>query len=486
MVSEAGEVNRIVQDIARCTAAIRQLQSGAYALDAALPALHDATAPLCDALNDLAVTLQRRAAEGQHLDSLLARMNAGLLLDDILLALYADFRDLIPYNRIGFSLITDDGAHVVARWANTDQPHVFLRRGYEAPLAGSSLQTILDTGQPRILNDLRAYLDAKPESESTALIVQEGIQSSLTCPLVAEGRPVGFIFFSSVERYAYDTAHIDIFQRIAGHLGIIVERGRMVSELAEQKRAIERQNQELERLNELRNTFTGMAAHDLRSPLGIIEMAMAFLLDGNLDLSDEDLRLVLRDVEHQAHHMLALIDDLLDVTQIQAGRLELQRTVLDLDAYLDEAVRRNARLAEPKGTRVILDENSGGGTVYADTRRLRQVVDNLISNAVKYAPTGSTVTVAAAPTRVDDGSGWRISVQDEGPGIQPDERPYLFQEFGRLSSQPTGGERSIGLGLAISRRVVEAHGGQIGVDSEPGHGATFWFTLPAAPDGPDA
>jgi signal transduction histidine kinase len=106
---------------------------------------------------------------------------------------------------------------------------------------------------------------------------------------------------------------------------------------------------------------------------------------------------------------------------------------------------------------------------------LRQVVDNLISNAVKYSPPGSRVTVTV---ETSGDSGWRINVADEGPGITPADRKKLFKDFARLSARPTGGEKSIGLGLAISRRVVEAHGGKIGVDSEPGRGANFWFTLP--------
>jgi signal transduction histidine kinase len=111
----------------------------------------------------------------------------------------------------------------------------------------------------------------------------------------------------------------------------------------------------------------------------------------------------------------------------------------------------------------------------ADPARLLQVIDNLISNAVKYSPPGSTIRVAL----LQDQRGWRINVKDEGPGLTPHDRQNLFKDFVRLSAQPTGGEKSVGLGLAITRRVVEAHGGKIGVDSEPGQGANFWFMLPA-------
>ena len=136
-------------------------------------------------------------------------------------------------------------------------------------------------------------------------------------------------------------------------------------------------------------------------------------------------------------------------------------------------MRRHNKLAEVKGSHVVL-EGEPAGSLMVDRGRLRQVIDNLISNAVKYSPPGSTVRVRGF--HQDDG--WRIEVQDEGPGIAEKDRNRLFMDFSRLSARPTGGEKSIGLGLAISRRLVEAHGGQIGVDSVPGHGATFWFTIP--------
>jgi signal transduction histidine kinase len=171
--------------------------------------------------------------------------------------------------------------------------------------------------------------------------------------------------------------------------------------------------------------------------------------------------------------MLALLNDLLEVTQIESGKLSLNLEPVHLRGFLDEAVQQQAMLAAPKGTRVLL-QAVPEGTVVVDPLRLRQVVDNLISNAVKFSPPGSTVRVSAERIL----AGWQVNVQDEGPGITEQDRNRLFQDFARLSAKATGGEKSTGLGLAISRRVVEAHGGQIGVNSEPGHGATFWFMLP--------
>jgi hypothetical protein len=429
------------------------------------------------ALHDLAEALRRQAEEQRSIDQITNRINSGLLLDQAMNLLYDDFRDLIPYNRIGLALIEDDGQTVRARWNRSDRQTIRLRRNYAAPLAGSSLAAILQTNEPRILNDLRKYLRGKPESDSTRLIVEEGYRSSLTCPLIAQGQPVGFLFFSSIHADTYRDWHVALYQRIAAQVSIMVERGRLVSELNRQKRAVERQNDELRRLNDLKNTFLGIAAHDLRNPLGLVEMGITFLLDPQYAATAQEHTVIMRNILQQSRHMLDLINELLDVTAIESGQLQLKREKVALSDFLTETVQRHIELAAPKTTRICLESPlTRSDMIFADPLRLRQVLDNLISNAVKYSPPGSYVCVLAEHVE----HAWRISVRDEGPGLKPEDYEHLFKDFAKLSARPTGGEKSTGLGLAISRRVVQAHGGQIGVDSSPGEGATFWFTIPDA------
>jgi signal transduction histidine kinase/HAMP domain-containing protein len=449
-----------------------RLQQGHYNLEIPIAAGDDEINRLGLALQELAQTLETRYRQMQKLNELTSHINAGLLLDEILEFIYRDFSEVIPYNRIGFSLIEDNGQTVRAYWTKSDRP-VLLIKGYAASLSGSSLEMVVRSGHPRIINDLVDYLARKPASYSTHLIVEEGMRSSLTCPLLSSGIPVGFIFFSSVEPFTYSTSHVELFKKIAGQLSVILEKGRLVSELATQKAAIEQQNEELRRLNELKNTFLGIAAHDLRNPIANIQLITHLLWEEKSDLTEEESEALIIDINKQTSHMLVLLNELLDVTQIEAGKLNLNLKEIDLGLFLAETVRRQAMIAGPKGTRLHL-EVEPGAKVMADPVHLRQVVDNLVSNAVKYSPPGSTVTVSVE----QQNSGWRVNVQDEGPGITAADREHLFKDFARLSAKPTGGEKSTGLGLAISRRAVEAHGGQIGVDSEPGHGANFWFTLP--------
>lgn len=426
------------------------------------------------ALRDLGASIEAHYRQLQEFDAITVSVNSGLLLDEILDKVYLDFKEQIPYDRIGCSLINADGRRVTARWAKASYPGVKVMKGYSARLQGSSLETIIQTGRPRILNDLLEYLRTKPGSEPTRLIVAEGIRSSLTCPLIANGVAVGFLFFSSTRPGTYADAHVEIYQRLAQQLSVIVEKGRLVSQLADQKAAIEQQNEELRRLNELKNRFLGMVAHDLRNPVGNVQAVAELLLDPGGGLSAEDRRSFLEDILSQAKYMLPLLDDLLDVTVIDAGRLVLHKERINLATFLSDGVARNLLLAEPKGTCVLLELGTAG-YVEADPVRLRQVLDNLVSNAVKFSPPGSTVRVEALKTE----TGWRVAVHDEGPGLTDADRERLFHEFSRLSAMPTGDEKSTGLGLAITRRIVEAHGGTVGADSVPGRGATFWFSLPS-------
>lgn len=455
---------------------INQLKQGNYSVAVPAPPADEASR-LGEALQELANNLEAKRREWQQLEQVTTDINAGLLLDQVLERVYHNFRGIIPFNRIGFALIEShqQQLQVRAHWAKSDQPHLRIKQGYTSPLAGSSLEIILNTGQPRIINDLGEYLAQKPTSDSTRLIVLEGMHASLTCPLIVQGVPIGFIFFSSTIPKVYTNSHVEIFQKIASQLSVIVEKGRLMSELTAQKAAIEQQNEQLYHLNNLKNKFLGMAAHDLRGPLGNIHLAAVLLAESGSQLPSDQAISLLHDIAEQASYMSNLVNELLDVTQIESGKLNVSMEFIDLESFLSQAVERHRQLAAPKGTQIHLIK-CPTGQVPADPTRLRQVIDNLICNAVKFSPPGSLVRVWVEPHV----SGWLIAVQDNGPGITPEDRQHLFQEFARLSAQPTGGEKGIGLGLSIAQRIVEAHKGQIGVDSEPGWGATFWFTLPAS------
>lgn len=395
----------------------------------------------------------------KQLYELTEKINSGFTLDEILNHIFDSFRSVIPYNRIGFALIEKDGKIVREHWARSDNGEAKVS-GYYAKLEGSSLKKIVETGKPRILNDLESYLEEHPDSRSTRRIVSEGMRSSLTCPLIVFGKPVGFVFFSSTKKDTYRDVHVDVFLKIAKQLSFIVEKSRLYERLKE--------------LNELKSEFLGMAAHDLRNPIGVIKSYSELFLSGYVGEIDDKQRRILQNIYKNCENMINLVEDLLDVTAIQTGKLKLDRKEVDINQFLSN-VYANAQIwAQAKSIDVNLNLSSELPTISFDPNRIEQVVNNLITNAIKFSYSETTVTMSAAETE----DFVEISVEDEGQGIPEEDIKKIFNEFGRARVRPTAGEKSTGLGLAIAKKIVEAHGGKIWVKSQVDVGSKFTFNLP--------
>jgi signal transduction histidine kinase len=424
----------------------------------------DDVAALGSALAELSTTLEAKfeevntlSKEVNTLSKITEKINAGLVLDEVLNYVFESFWPIIPYDRIGFSLLEQNGTVVRARWARSDAPLMKIERGYSAPLEGSSLQRIMETGRPRILNDLREYLAEHPASESTRLIVEEGMRSSLTCPLIAAGKPMGFMFFSSMEPHTFKDAHVEIFLQIAGQLSLIVEKARLYEEL-----------------HQLKNKFLGMAAHDLRSPLTVMKGYLDLFLGGNLEAITDSQRAVMQRMFEASVTMLAFINELLNGNAIEAGCLELKLQKVDLAAFLRKCQESNSPLGKARSVSLDLDHESNLPEVKMDAHRVSQVLNNMITNAINYSNPNSRIRIHAQRA----GQEVEISVSDQGQGIPEGELHKLFTDFGRTSARPTAGEKGAGLGLAIVKRMVEIHGGRVWAESKVGAGSKFTFTLP--------
>lgn len=428
---------------------------------------------LAESFKTLLKDLREREYQAQKLDRLFVSLNKGASLEEMLDLIYWDFKAIIPFNRLGFALVKEDGDTVESFWAKSDQQKLLINPGFIGKLRGSSLRMVLEGGCPRIINDLSSHLDKNPLSQSTRLILEEGMQSSFTCPLIIEGKAVGFLFFSSIEPNTYANAHVSTFMRIANSLAIAFERARFIQELQQQKLEIEKQNERLTMLNQQKDTFLAIAAHDLRSPLAYGKLLLELLGDGRVAMSEDERRNSLNELRNKITYGLSLLDDLLNVAQIESGKLNLVIEELSLNDLIKEALVRHRQFAAHKEIDII-EGNYLCGTVQVDRTKIMQVIDNLLSNAIKYSSAGSLVTVFQEQTL----DGRRFCVKDQGPGIAEADRGKLFKDFSKLGHKPTAGETSTGLGLAISRRIIEAHGGTIGVESKLNEGSTFWFLLP--------
>jgi len=196
---------------------------------------HDEIGRLVKSLQDLSRVLDERFEELHALLQMTHEINMGLLLDDVLKNAYQMLRSVLPYDRLSVALLESEDRILRARWAKAEYPDVVLRPGYAAPMQGSSLQAIIVSGEPRIIDDLAAYFRAHPKSDSTHLMLAEGIHSSLTCPLISMGKPIGFIFFSSLNANTYRDVHVDTFKLIAGHLSVMVEKGNLYERILKER-----------------------------------------------------------------------------------------------------------------------------------------------------------------------------------------------------------------------------------------------------------
>ncbi len=231
----------------------------------------------------------------------------------------------------------------------------------------------------------------------------------------------------------------------------------------------------LRRHDKERTKFLGIVAHDLRTPInGINGFVQLLLSEGAGGLSD-DQRELLDIIQTATGNMLGMVNDLLDISVIHSGRLDLRISRFDLGALIRERVRIQNIAAAAKEIVISVDLQEAP-PVKGDAERVAQMVDNLLSNAIKYSPLGADVLV----TLSRDKHSAHVVVRDKGPGISQENQKRLFRSFVRTGAIPTGDESSVGLGLMIVRNIVEAHKGRVWVESELGHGAEFHFTLPVS------
>jgi signal transduction histidine kinase len=307
-----------------------------------------------------------------------------------------------------------------------------------------------------------------------ALIRQEGAVHRLTLNTAA-GMPetLDFRFFPLPEGTTLALASLDLQEQLQLREAVLG----LNSELNNLTRQLHQANAELRELNQLKNQFLGMAAHDLRAPAGLIISYSEFVLDEAGEKLSAEHREFLRICLSAANGMKQLIENFLDVSVIESGQLRLKLAPATVTGILAGVRPVAALLAGKKKISLLEDAPDDGRPLRVDAPKLQQVLLNLIGNAVQHSLPGRRVWLSSRR----DGANLVFAVRDESQGISPEDQARLFTAFGQAGTRKTAGERSTGLGLAIARKVVEAHGGRIWVKSLPGQGATFLFSLPTQP-----
>lgn len=390
------------------------------------------------------------------------KVAAGESLDAVMNFLFDATREVCPCERIGLAFVEDDGRRVTARWARATYEPLMLAAGYSEELAVGSLAEVISSRRPRIINDLEAYLAEHPDSTSTALLVREGVRSSMTCPLEVDGRPAGLLFRNSRRVGGYDAHQVALHLAIAERLAQAVEKAWRIDQLAT--------------ANGSYMEMLGFVAHELKSPMAAVVMDAKVLLGGYVGELNERQRDTVERMVRKATMLINLVRDYLDLARLEGGELAL-RSVAEVDV-VSTVVETALDLLRPQieERRVRLERDLPAGPVMAecDAELLQIVLVNLLGNAVKYGNVDGLVRLRLR--RLPDALA--VSVWNEGPGFPDSERGRLFKKFSRLQTRDLLSRKGSGVGLYTSWRIVRLHGGHIEAHSQPGAWAEFSVTIP--------
>ena len=294
-----------------------------------------------------------------------------------------------------------------------------------------------------------------------------GIQAAIGAPMIWENNGIGAIWVARDRAGPFSDKEIALLKSFADQAVIAIQNARLFHEIDEKSR-------QLEIANKHKSEFLANMSHELRTPLNAIIGFSEVLLErlfGEVNEKQDDY---LKDIHSSGKHLLSLINDILDLSKIEAGRMELEPSSFDLSAAVSNALTLFRERAQRHGIALAQQVDPALGDIVADERKFKQILLNLLSNAVKFTPDGGRIDVTAR--RVDGAA--EIAVRDTGIGIAPEDQAAVFEEFRQVGHDYTKKQEGTGLGLALTRKFVELHGGRIRLESEPGKGSTFTFTIP--------
>jgi signal transduction histidine kinase len=410
-----------------------------------------------------------RAAEAERLRDELGRridvreatsraaraLGSSLDLDVAFAAFVQELRGLLPFDRAAILLVEGSRALVMATAGIADDE--FLSAGSSIPVAGSILEPVIDEDRTVYREDIsdRRYPDE-------AVLFDLGVRSRVLAPLQLGSRAIGALSISRTEPAAFRAEEIELVTLL----------GRLVATAVQNLRAHEAERatvEELRRLSSLRADFVSLVSHELRSPMAAVIGSARTLQQRWRELRPEQREAFLAVIADETTRLSTLVGDVLDTSRIEAGTFGYAFSDVDLA----EVVRDSVAAAEIGQDEVRLSTELPATLprVRGDAERLRQLIDNLVSNAVKYSDSGAEVSVRAEAV---DGR-VVVRVRDAGPGVALEDQGQIFEKFGRAAGSAKPGT---GLGLFLARSFAEAHGGTVTVASRPGHGATFTLTLP--------
>ena len=400
-----------------------------------------------------------RSEELRLLLSITDGFSAGSDVNEILDTLYEGFDRILPFDRMEYAVADDDGYTLTTAWVrstyDTRSLPVGFRHVRSEPISSNPKYRI-----PFLDNDLMAYARNRPDDHPVSLLVEEGVRSSLSCPLVFGEEVRGYIFFNSKRCEAYSEHHSALIQLVAGQLALILEQSRLNDELRSR-------NDELQKLEQSRLEFIASISHELRTPLTAV-VGYASELEDRVDrFTEEEVSEFASVIASQSVEITGLVEDLLVITRAEAGHLVVDPSPVAVAVECRHVIESMPHeRTEQQISYELMDLMA-----WADSLRVRQIARNFLANAYRYG--GPSIRVRVHP--IDDNI--VLSVADDGHGIPAGDRELVFQAYER-SHVSVGKPGSIGLGLTVSRHLAEAMNGTLNYDRVDGE-TRFDLRLPA-------
>jgi signal transduction histidine kinase len=321
------------------------------------------------------------------------------------------------------------------------------------------------THAPVSIADIRNRQDPYP-SLLRDVLDQAGLRAVLALPLLREGRVFGALALARISTGRFRVEIVELLQTVAEQSTLAIQNARLFRE-------IEQKGRELETASQHKSQFLANMSHELRTPLNAILGYTELIIDRIYGEVPETIRDVLERVQKSGRHLLDLINDVLDLSKIEAGQLSLALTDYSFRDMVHTVISAMEALAAEKGLKLTVEVEADLPIALGDERRMAQVLMNLLGNAIKFTETGE---LRLGATRSD--AQFLVSVADTGPGIAESDQQRIFEEFQQVDSSSTRAKGGTGLGLAITKRIVEMHGGKLWVESVLGEGSTFFFSIP--------
>ncbi|RCK73989.1 MAG: Two-component sensor histidine kinase [Ignavibacteriae bacterium] len=399
---------------------------------------------------------KKRISQIESMNEISRILNATLDINQLLEQTAQAIQRNFNYFDVTIFLLSEDQSELILK-AHSGNYIDFLPKDYRQKITDGIIGWVARNGENALVNDVTQ--DPRYKSYE-----YHNTKSELALPIKIEGKLVGVLNIEDKNLYAFDEMDVVVLQTLCEQIASALKNAKLFEE-------VKSANEKLQELDTMKSEFLGIVSHDFRSPLSSIILAGKALLKNEEVLSNQRLKEYLQLIVDQANRLNQLAEDTLQITKIETGQVSIAWQIVNTERMIKEAISA-VRFSNRHTVSYYIDPDVS--YIKADPAKLRQVVQNLISNAVKYSPNGGKVNIEVREHNNDE---ILFSVSDEGIGIKPEHRDKLFQKFSRVDSEHTKNIKGTGLGLWICKEIVEAHKGRIWVESEVGKGSTFKFAI---------